>query len=215
MNSFIALHGFLGLPSDWAGWKVIPYLIKPADSLNAWAKEFNKWAEANTTAPRHLVGYSMGGRLGLHALIQNPTLWQGATFISTNIVPKDSFARLQNDYAWAAKFRAEPWDKLMKEWESQAVFKGSFTHARYEKDYNREELALCLENFSLAKHEDLFPAISKISIPIQWITGALDLTAVAHAEEVIAKHLLSTHQSIPNGTHRVHFEYPESLKIGI
>ncbi len=208
----IALHGFLGLPSDWDHLDCIPYAIKPSASLTAWAIEFNKWAEAHVQAPRTLLGYSMGGRLALHALIQNPAIWQNAILISTNIGLKILGSRLENDYKWAEKFRTEPWEKLMQDWDSQAVFKGSICIPRKEEDYDREELAQYLENFSLAKQEYLLPAICKLQIPIQWITGALDANAEAHAKDVIQNHPYSTHLSIPNGTHRVHFEFPEILR---
>lgn len=211
MKTTIALHGFLGLPSDWDHFTCTPYAIKPSRSPVYWAAEFNEWVLENTTGPRILMGYSMGGRLALHALIQNPSLWQEAIIISANIGLIDLGSRLQNDAAWATKFRCEPWGKLMQEWEAQNIFKDSFVIPRNEEDYNREDLAKCLENFSLAKQEYLLPAITKLAIPIQWITGALDISAETHAKDVIKYHPLSSHLSIPNGTHRVHFEFPEIL----
>lgn len=214
MSTVIALHGFLGVPTDWDQWDCIPYAIKPAESLTSWAIEFNQWAEANTTAPRTLIGYSMGGRLALHALIQNHSLWQDAILISTNIGLKDPEvrpARLKNDYKWADKFRNDPWDELMQDWESQSIFKGSFTSTRLEKDYNRNDLALHLENFSLAKQEYLLQDIANLNLPIQWITGSLDLNAESHAKAIIQHHPHSQHLSIPNGTHRVHFEFPTKV----
>ena len=210
--SIIALHGFLGLPSDWDYWPQFnPYMIQPSKSLITWAEEFNRWAKIHTKAPRLLIGYSMGGRLALHALIENPDLWDKATLISTNIGLKDPGTRLQNDYAWAAKFRTDPWEKLMEEWESQSLFKDSFKPNRLEKDFNRENLALYLENFSLAKQKYLLEDIVKLNVPIHWITGSCDQTAESHAKEVTSLHRQSTHLSIPNRTHRVHFEFPEVL----
>lgn len=213
--SSIALHGFLGLPSDWDHWsELIPYAIKPSESLTTWAAKFNQWVEANTTSPRMLIGYSMGGRLALHALIQNPSIWQRATLISTTICLKDPTSRLdrlKNDYKWAHKFRNDPWDQLMNDWESQPIFNGSFTPTRNEKDYAREDLAQFLENFSLAKQEYLYPYIAKLNLPIQWITGSLDHNAEFHAKAIIQNHTHSSHLSIPGATHRVHFEFPIEL----
>lgn len=219
MMTTIALHGFLGLPSDWDYWKkdnprLIAYSIKPAESCVTWATRFNEWVQQNTEAPRKLVGYSMGGRLALHALIQNPALWKEAVIISTNIGLKHSSSRvdrLANDQRWAHKFRHEPWDQVMKDWESQSIFKGSFATIRNESDYAREELAQYLENFSLAKQEYLLPEIAKLNLPIQWVTGALDINAEAHAKDIIECHSYSSHVSIPNGTHRVHLEFQETF----
>lgn len=217
MSTIIALHGFLGLPSDWDHWpNLISYAIKPSESLNTWATEFNQWIESHTAAPRMLMGYSMGGRLALHALIQNTTLWQRATLISTNIGLKDPASRqdrLKNDYNWAEKFRNDPWEKLMYDWESQSLFKDSFKPTRNEKDYNREDLALHLENFSLANQEYLLPDIIKLNLPIQWITGSLDPNAESQAKSIIQNHAQSKHLSIPGGTHRVHFEFPEVISL--
>ena len=215
----ITLHGFLGLPSDWDYWKkenphLIAYPIKPSESCVTWAHQFNKWVQQNTKAPRKLVGYSMGGRLALHALIQNPSLWKEVVIISSNIGLKNTSSRVErllNDQKWAHKFRHDPWDLLMRDWEAQSIFKGSRTPIRNERDYVREDLAHFLENFSLAKQEYLLPEISKLNVPIQWVTGALDVNAETHAKDIIKCHLHSSHLSIPNGTHRVHLEFPEVI----
>ena len=74
------LHGFLGSPKDWAQvfptelrfnaieWTpVLENLEAPADSrwLNSLAHKMN--FELSSQA-KHLIGYSMGGRIGLHML---------------------------------------------------------------------------------------------------------------------------------------------------
>jgi 2-succinyl-6-hydroxy-2,4-cyclohexadiene-1-carboxylate synthase len=208
MSTIIALHGFLGAPSDWDHWQnVIAYPVGTAKSLNTWAEQFNQWVEANTQAPRILVGYSMGGRLALHALIQNPDLFAKAILISTHpglTNAQERKTRLVSDKAWAYRFRNDPWDQLMADWENQPVFKDAHRPIRVESEFNREVLAEQLENFSLAQQEDLLPLLPKI--PIQWVTGSKDTKFEQLAKHAAASHPTSTHRSIEGGTHRVLWE---------
>ena len=82
-----ALHGFLGLPSDWAEFNGLEgvslfdtRLPAPSAGLTQWGKAFNAFAEPGSL----LLGYSLGGRLALHALCDNPGRWQGAILISAH-----------------------------------------------------------------------------------------------------------------------------------
>lgn len=69
-----ALHGFLGLPRDWHGFDFAAHdliqIAKPApkQGLWHWASCLNKLSRDKSI----LVGYSLGGRLALHALLYQP-----------------------------------------------------------------------------------------------------------------------------------------------
>src|SRR5687768_13002359 len=86
MNIF-ALHGFLGLPSDWD-------FLNPQFAINLYdyadcdfwefAKVFNDLA-SETQSPKMILGYSLGGRLAMHAFLAQPDLWDGAVFVSAHL----------------------------------------------------------------------------------------------------------------------------------
>lgn len=214
MRTIIGLHGFLGSPSDWNAFEnVIAYPIAAAENFYEWAKNFNRWVEANTDGPRTLVGYSMGGRLGLQALLQNPSLWSRAVLISTHPGLEDEqekLARIESDAVWAKRFREDPWELLMDDWERQPIFKDSIRLNR--KDGNREMLARQLECFSLGRQEDFRLRLESINVPIQWVTGSKDVKFEQLAKEVIKHHTYSAHRSL-EGSHRVIFEVPHFFSL--
>src|ERR1700733_9757644 len=89
-----ALHGFLGKPEDWGGLNqgVLDGGLEAVDlydfslsSLEEWAEQFNRYVQDDSArCNRCLIGYSLGGRLALHSLLQNPFLWDAAILISTH-----------------------------------------------------------------------------------------------------------------------------------
>ncbi|MEL7506912.1 MAG: hypothetical protein AAFN42_06230, partial [Cyanobacteria bacterium J06554_1] len=64
------------------------------------------------------MGYSLGGRLGLHGLIQQPDLWAGAIIVSADPGIADAKNKklcLRRERIWANRFLTEPWDDLLAE----------------------------------------------------------------------------------------------------
>lgn len=203
LMSIIALHGFLGLPSDWAFCEgAISYPVGSCSSLSLWAKKFNAQIKKEKKEKRILIGYSMGGRLALHALLDEPELWDHAVFIGTHPGLKDKEEkekRLQSDLKWAERFLTEDWDSLMDAWESQSIFQNErIRPCRQEKDYDRKELASQLINFSLGKQEDLLARALEFSTT--WIAGEKD--KIHHNKTIV----------IPNEGHRLLITTPEKIK---
>lgn len=200
MHSLHCLHGFLGLPSDWASFN-LPDAYFP-----------NLYSSQDISDKSGiLLGYSLGGRIALHTLFQAPASWKGAIFISTHpglqtIEEKEH--RLQQDKAWAHRFRVEPWDPLMKEWDSQSVFQQSAPLMRKESDFDREKLAFMLERWSLGHQEDFRPYIEKLNIPVLWIAGEHDTKFNSLIPNNLGKHPLSKSLIIPGAGHRVPWDQP-------
>ena len=158
-----ALHGFLGSPSDWqllekafpkAKLHAVDLFDKRySQSLIDWAKSFNESAK-QSNGKRILIGYSLGGRLALHALLDNPSLWSAAILISANPGLKseqERSDRLASDSRWASRFLIESWDVLLDDWNKQPIFANdSFSFQRCEKDFSRAQLAEALEVGRLA-----------------------------------------------------------------
>ena len=188
MNNFqfYALHGFLGLPSDWDFFEqkqegIDLYdttIFRPQKGLSAWGKTFNSLVENNVAKPKALIGYSLGGRLALHALIDQPNLWDAAVIVSAHPgMPSgtEKRERRKKDLVWAKRFLSDPWEPLMNDWNSQTVFsRDTFRFPRKEEDYSRKTLASVLEGWSLANQEDLRGKIQALSVPILWIAGEFD-----------------------------------------
>lgn len=204
--NFVALHGFLGTVGDWKGWDAYPVALKPSESFQTFAREFNAWAKEYLKPPRGILGYSLGGRLALHVLLDDPTLWSGGILISTHPgldSDEERQQRLMRDKVWAERFLRDPWELLMKDWEGQPIFKEETSRfLRKEGDYQREDLAKWLTSFSLGVQENLRRSIEKLPVPLTWMTGEHDQAFTALAKSVCEHHALSKHVVVPGGHHR-------------
>lgn len=115
-----ALPGFLGRENDWDFLKLplTPVSITAKSSFLTWAQEFNQQVSGSDNI---LIGYSMGARLALHALLDQPKKWQAAILLSCHPGLKEPQDRLEQDKKWARRFETEPWESLMAEWNAQIV----------------------------------------------------------------------------------------------
>src|SRR5437764_3688750 len=97
-----ALHGFLGLPTDWdflrrAGFEVITPDLRHIPQ------------EGDT-----LLGYSLGGRLAWHALLGGAR-YRNAVIVSAGLGVEDQ-KRIEQDEHWARRFEHGEWYALMRDW---------------------------------------------------------------------------------------------------
>lgn len=229
MNSKVyCLHGFLGLPSDWdflgnpeeaALEKVDVFkVLSPSTgaSLADWAEAFNDQV-ARKPEKRVLLGYSMGGRLALHSLVRNPSLWAGAIIVSANPapLPDEREPRLVADENLAQRFENEPWESIVSAWENHPVFGGKpIPFVRRESDFRRADLAGAFRAWSLGHQENLTPRLSGLGIPILWITGEQDSRYHEIARRVASQLPQASIEfvSIPNSGHRVPWEQSQAFQ---
>ncbi|MFI5344693.1 MAG: alpha/beta fold hydrolase [Chlamydiales bacterium] len=222
-----AIAGFLGLPSDWSCFGLeqcrafapedfdsaqLPFL-----GLMDWAEHFNLHFQAQGKKPGVLMGYSLGGRLALHTLIQNPSLWRAAIIISAHpglVAESERLARQQLDNDWAARFEKEDWASLMFSWNQRSTFScGHFQFERQEKDYCRQRLAASLRGWSLGVQRDLRQELSQLDLPIYWMVGERDETYCKLMQEVELNHPLSKKIILPQAGHRAPWEQPAQFRL--
>jgi 2-succinyl-6-hydroxy-2,4-cyclohexadiene-1-carboxylate synthase len=223
-HSIHALHGFLGHSSDWKSSLFFDETTSlhaynlfdfPLVSFDQWAESFNQKSSENTQGENNqiLMGYSLGGRLGLHALLHPSSTWRAAIFVSTHPGLKAIEERLQRkkaDLIWAERFQTEPWDAVMNAWNAQDVFKHStFSFKRNEFDHQRESLSYALREWSLGMQEDLSEAIASLQLPVMWVVGERDTKFLNTAIKLTFKHPKSRLQVVANAGHRLPFEQPE------
>ncbi len=224
-----ALHGFLGSPYDWSlilgrrsGLHCHPlhaaHLPSPKEGFHAWAQAFNQSIRQQQHPSPVLIGYSLGGRLALHALIDDPSLWKAAVIISSHpgLPEHDNELRerrWQSDQQWAARFRADPWHELMQSWNSQPPFgRRDFRFCRREEEFNREILSEVLDGWSLAKQADLRSFIQQLTIPIFWMAGELDITFARVAQTLTFKNEQSRIWVAKNARHRLPWQLKKEFK---
>ena len=147
----------------------------------------------------------MGGRLALHALLQNPNIWDSAILVSTHpglISENERENRYQQDLKWAEKMRNDPWDTLLDDWNRQSALSTSVPIARHESEFDRLQLAKAMEIWSLGNQEDLRAMIAELEIPIRWVVGERDMKFCQLAKELCFKNIESKVVVVPKAGHR-------------
>lgn len=225
-----ALHGFLGQATDWEALGFIQnnrfmainlFNDIPIVPFARWAEMYNQLVAKSSESifGNIFMGYSLGGRLGLHALLQNPTLWKAAIIVSAHpglLLEEERKLRIQADEKWAEKFEKDSWTSLMLDWNSQKVFKKqSFEFKRKERDYDRHSLSCVLKTWSLGRQSNLREELSALEIPILWIVGEKDEKFFNQTSDLKFRHPTSKVCVIPNASHRVPWEQSENYLFTI
>ena len=163
-------------------------------------------------------GYSLGGRLLLHAAISYPTLFSKLVIISSHpglTSNEEKTARLIADRGWASRFQNDTWDDVINAWNSQNVLSGSGSanpHPKREESlFSKKALVHALTEWSLGKQEDLSSQIAALPMNILWIVGENDSKFKKIAFELSKKAPNIQLKIIPEAGHRVMWEKPEVI----
>lgn len=233
----LALHGFLGRAADWDvfrrdwselgdGEMMTPSLFSPAvkswaptvgQSMVEWARVFG--AEINQLRGNKkiiLVGYSLGGRLALHLLLERPELFSHAVIVSagTGIEGEtERQVRREADEKWAQRFEREAWEDVVRDWNAQPVFSGTPKDmpapARSEPHFNRSALSAALREWSPARQEPLLSRLPEIQCPLLWVAGEKDPAYVQQGERAVKLMNKALFFKIPGVGHRAPWESPK------
>ncbi len=228
----IVLHmitGFLGCADDWKEHALPgvclhtveidnPTWWEPYSSLASWGKRFScavvaRWGREVSHV---LVGYSMGGRLALHAWEADPLLWKSLVFVSTHPgleSEKERAERIVRDQQWAQKCLHGCWEDFLCEWNQQTVFGGPRSAGIPER--NREKRALFgeqLSSFSLGHQKNFRNKIEKIKCPMAWVAGERDVKFANLAKECAKRSPLAQVVLFSGCYHRVPWEKPKTWK---
>jgi 2-succinyl-6-hydroxy-2,4-cyclohexadiene-1-carboxylate synthase len=129
----VFLHGFLGSGQDWRatashlkGRNCLAYDL-PGHGKTPWTdmKIEELLARSLPAEPIDLVGYSLGGRLGLRFALCHPTRIHSLTLLSTNYgfsSDEEKQSRFKTDQMWAQKILSLPWDEFLFQWYEQPIF---------------------------------------------------------------------------------------------
>ncbi|MFT4176307.1 MAG: alpha/beta fold hydrolase [Luteolibacter sp.] len=224
------LHGAVGLAQDWratakalAGEKIGTRAVDLWRFLECnplpladFGKVLNADAQgrAARSIGRSLLGYSLGGRLALHALLENPHPWSAAIIVSAH--PgleslEEQAARRAHDTEWASKALTAPWQEFQSAWNAQPVLRNSLQRdpqAVGQFLMRRREIARSFVDWSLGSQTPLWSRLKEIDIPVLWIAGERDEKFLALAEKAVSS-LPNGHLSIaPGAGHRVPWEAP-------
>jgi 2-succinyl-6-hydroxy-2,4-cyclohexadiene-1-carboxylate synthase len=226
------LHGAVGAASDWRSfasslakhgistravdlWR---FLQCESVTMPEFGKRLNADAsgEVSRSQRRILIGYSMGGRLALHALLENGP-WDAAVIISANPGlrdPHEISQRRSQDAHWATRALTESWADFLSAWNAQPVLGGAMRDEREDKKLiqRRREIARSFVDWSVANQENLWDRLHEIKVPVLWIAGESDTKFSAIAQEAYEKSPNFSLAIAPATGHRVPWESEAWLK---
>ncbi|WOO41330.1 alpha/beta fold hydrolase [Rubellicoccus peritrichatus] len=220
------LHGNIQTPAVWGAFleqlpgklALVDLRDYSADNCAAWARAFNEKVtqELESDEKHFLVGYSLGGRLALHALLENHKLWCGAVIIGAHPGSDDPSQRevwLKNDHRWAERFLKEPWDVLLKEWDALPVFGGIPNPCpRNKEDFDRNEVARTFLAFSKGQQAYLTPRLREPNLPpVLYLSGEQDAVYSKLGRDLSEQCPAIRHEVIPRAAHRVPWENPDAF----
>lgn len=190
------LHGFLGNPRDWDFLRDAGLAIDtpPLDAI----------------PPRGdvLLGYSLGGRLALHALLAGAR-YERAVLVSTGLGiegESERAARRAGDAAWAQRFETEEFSRVIADWNAQPVLAGP-SLPRTPADYDPR----ALREWSAGALPPVASRLAELTLATLWIAGARDVKYVAEAHRAATLAPNARTVIIKDAGHRVPWEQPEAF----
>lgn len=205
-----ALHGSVGMAEDFheilpeaRAWNLWELLTQGEISLAEAGARIASEAQDGDA----LVGYSMGGRLALHALLSGKCQWGKVIIISAHPgLKKGHEERLQSDRDWAT-LAENDWPHFLKKWNDQTILGSSPAWGERSKLVPfQKEVARSFRCWSLALQENLRSRLGEITCPVRWIVGEHDLKFLELAQEVVPLIPDAKLEVIPNAGHRVPWE---------
>jgi 2-succinyl-6-hydroxy-2,4-cyclohexadiene-1-carboxylate synthase len=166
-----------------------------------------------------LVGYSMGGRIALHAALALPERIERLVLVggSPGIAdPTDRAARLEDDDRLAADIEGMDIDAFARRWAQTPVLAGQspdvLAAAQADRLRNRPaSLAAALRGLGTAALPSLWERLREIRVPVALVVGERDEKFRAVAARMAAELPSAEVVIVPGAGHAVHLEAPASV----
>lgn len=164
-----------------------------------------------------LVGYSMGGRLALYMMLNDPSRFERAALESASPGLRTEEARSQRrkaDWQLAQKLETREFQEFLLDWYNQPLFQSFKEHPMFESNLKRRlennprELAKSLRFMGTGNQPSLWERLTINQIPLLLLVGERDEKFRKINTEIasIAPH--TQLEIVPKAGHNVHFENP-------
>ena len=230
MTKLFCIHGNFQTPSVWkplaenlkvrnVNLDVIPINLEnySFDGFDRWVDDFCNSVETLAGWEKSfLLGYSLGGRLALHACLSRPDLWKSAIVVGADPgleSEEEKKLQLDRDRKWAKRLKREPLEKLVDEWDAQPVFCGFENQApRNLGEMNPDRLSHQFEVFSKGIQRNLVPKLAELKRPpVLFVSGEKDQKYQDIGEKLAKSSSAINTQVVADAGHRVPWESPESF----
>jgi 2-succinyl-6-hydroxy-2,4-cyclohexadiene-1-carboxylate synthase len=239
----VFLHGFAGSARDWErsgetverlGFRAVAVDLPghgdtdvPDDparfTVEETTRDLNALLESSGIPDAHWVGYSMGGRIALHAAATHPKLVRSLLLESASPgiqAEPERAARRAADEALAIEVERRGVEWFTDHWSAQALFATQAALPSPVRDALREGrlrnsaagLAGSLRGLGQGTQPYLGARLASITCRTLLVTGALDEKYGALASTMAAAMPDARHRIILKAGHNVHLEQPEAFE---
>jgi 2-succinyl-6-hydroxy-2,4-cyclohexadiene-1-carboxylate synthase len=171
--------------------------------------------------PHTLVGYSMGGRIALHAAFQLKL--ERLVLVGASPGIQDHAEREQRrraDEALATRIEQLGIEAFATEWGAQPLFSGQperVAAAAYADRLRNtpQGLAKALRGLGTGVMEPLWDGLPQLNLPVTLITGERDEKFRALAEQMLERLPNANHVVIPAAGHAAQLEQPQAVAEAI
>jgi 2-succinyl-6-hydroxy-2,4-cyclohexadiene-1-carboxylate synthase len=233
------LHGFTQSGRSWqeviskmpAGWRwIVPDLrghgetrIKPGApcTMNACTVDLQMLWDHMGVERTHLAGYSMGGRLALHAAARRPERILSLLTIGAHAGLEEEAreGRRRGDEALAQRIESDGLEAFVNYWSALPLFAGLerrgpafVARVRAERMGNTVAgLAASLRGMGAGSMEPLWTELAKLTFLCTFVAGQLDHGYVASARRLAATVPDGHIEVVLRAGHAVHQERPEAF----
>lgn len=233
------LHGFMGSHADWQevtsvlegeyrclavdlpGHGKSTGLGDPAYTMEGASRLVLDLLDTLEVRRPAVVGYSMGGRLGLYMAMENEKRCDRLFLESASPgleLEVDRITRRGLDEARAIRLESVDYDSFLQEWYGQPLFASvaakkellvGLMSARRSND--PQELARSLRGMGTGRQPSLWERLAGLDVPTLAIAGALDGKYVEIAERMAVLSDRVRAATVPNAGHIIHLENPEAF----
>ncbi len=167
----------------------------------------------------HVVGYSMGGRLGLHVATHRPERTASLLTLGAHagLEEPERSERRREDSALAERIERDGVAAFVDHWGALPMFRGYerrgaayVAHVREHRMKNEATgLACSLRGMGAGAMEPLWDRLRNVGVPCTFVAGALDARYIEYAKRLAQTVEGGTTELVDGAGHAAHMEEPD------
>ncbi|MGG6263602.1 2-succinyl-6-hydroxy-2,4-cyclohexadiene-1-carboxylate synthase [Leptolyngbya sp. AN03gr2] len=167
----------------------------------------------------NLVGYSMGGRLGLYLALNYPERFSKAVIESSSPglkTEQERLERIECDRILATQIETN-FDQFLINWYNQPLFQSIKAHPKFDQMLKERlrndpiEVARSLREMGTGMQPNLWEKLRSHQNPLLLMVGEYDRKFVALNQEMVSLCGTAELSIVPDAGHNIHFEEPEAF----
>jgi 2-succinyl-6-hydroxy-2,4-cyclohexadiene-1-carboxylate synthase len=160
-----------------------------------------------------VVGYSMGGRLALHAALREPDRYAGLVLVGVSAGVADRDERRRADAALADWMERHSIEDIVERWERQPVFSTQSAELRDRQraarlTHDPRKLAQLLRSAGQGALEPVWDRLPELRCPVLLMAGELDRPYVEAAKRMGERIQDARVRIVPGAGHAPQLEQP-------